>query len=211
MRRRAGRGRGSGARRLPGGARGQGSRGRSPTAGNQDPAGAVRGPGAGGHAERRAAFPLRPRLLMIALGCLAGWMVIALGAQYVRTYTLAREAARLERHRHELRVENATIRAEITRLQTDDRYIERLAREQLGMLRSDEMELVIVPSAARDPGSPGKPRAGDDPAPLGRAIRDWADRLRGLVDRWLGRIVPISFSAPYHCSTPRLDRPCGRH
>jgi len=115
-------------------------------------------------------------------------MVIALGAQYVRTYTLAREVARLERHRQELRVENATIRAEITRLQTDDRYIERLAREQLGMLRPDEVELVIVPSAARDPGSPGKPRSGDDPAPPGRALRDWADRLLGLVERWLGRM-----------------------
>ncbi len=188
MRRRAHAGRGRGAQRLSGGARGQGRRGHSPMAGNQDPAGAVRGPGAGGPGERRAPFPLRPRLLTIALGCLAGWMVIALGAQYVRTYTLAREVARLERHRQELRVENATIRAEITRLQTDDRYIERLAREQLGMLRPDEVELVIVPSAARDPGSPGKPRSGDDPAPPGRALRDWADRLLGLVERWLGRM-----------------------
>ncbi|HTD47384.1 MAG TPA: septum formation initiator family protein [bacterium] len=192
---RAGRGRGSGAQRLSVGAHGQGRRGPSPTGGNQAPAGAVRGPGAGGRGDRLAAVPLRPRLLMIALGCLAGWMVIALGAQYLRAYTLAREAARLERHRQELRVENATLRAEITRLQTDDRYLERLAREQLGMLRPEEMELVIVPSAARDPGSPGKPRSGDGPAPPGRAIRDWAQGLRGVVERWLRRVVPGPFGA----------------
>ena len=185
---RAGRGRGSGAQRLSGGARGHGRLGHRPAGGEQVALDLANGTGAGARGERRGAFPLRPRLLMIAIGCLAGWMVIALGAQYLRTYTLAREAARLERHRQELRVENATLRAEITRLQTDDRYIERLAREQLGMLRPDEMELVIVPSAARDPGSPGKPRSGDDPAPPGRGIRDWADRLRGLVERWLGRM-----------------------
>ena len=182
---RAGRGRGSGAQRLSVGAHGQGRRGPSPTGGNQAPAGAVRGPGAGGRGDRLAAVPLRPRLLMIALGCLAGWMVIALGAQYLRAYTLAREAARLERHRQELRLENATLRAEITRLQTDDRYIERLAREQLGMLRPDEVELVLVPSAGRDSGTPGNPRPGQDTAPPGRSVWDWAERLRGLVARWL--------------------------
>lgn len=193
---RAPRGRGSGAQRLPGAARGRGRRGHRPTSGEQVALGLAQGPGAGGRVERRAAFRLRPRLLTIALGCLAGWMVVALGAQYLRTYTLAREAARLERHRQGLRIENATLRAEITRLQTDDRYIERLAREQLGMLRPDEVELVIVPSAARDPGSPAKPRSGDDPSPPGRVIRDWTDRVRALVERWLGRFVPGPSSAP---------------
>jgi len=179
------RGRGSGAPRHPGGARGPGDRGHRPAGGDHGPVGVGRGSGAGARGERRTALPLRPRLVMVALGCLAGWMVIALGAQYLRTYTLAREAARLERHRQELRLENATLRAEITRLQTDDRYIERLAREQLGMLRPDEVELVLVPSAGRDSGTPGNPRPGQDTAPPGRSVWDWAERLRGLVARWL--------------------------
>ena len=185
-RRGAGGGRGKGAPRLPGGARSRGRRGRTPM-GEQMALGVVPGPGGGARGERRGALPLRPRLLMIALGCLAGWMVLALGAQYLRTYTLAREASRLERHRQELRVENATLRAEILRLQTDDRYIERLAREQLGMLRPDEVELVIVPAAARDPGSLGRPRPGEDAAPPAGTIQEWADRLRAVLERWLGR------------------------
>jgi len=133
---------------------------------------------------------------VIALGCLAGWMVIALSAQYLRTYTLAREAARLERHLQELRSENAALRVEIRRLQTDDRYIERLAREQLGMLRPGEIELVIVPSAARDPVSPGIPRPGDDTAPPRSRLGDWVDRFRGLIEQWLREFVSSESNAP---------------
>ncbi|HKV46351.1 MAG TPA: septum formation initiator family protein [bacterium] len=91
------------------------------------------------------ALSLQARVLAIVIGCLAGWILLALVGQYVRTYALEREAAGLERRRQELLAENATLGAEIHRLRTDDQYIERLAREQLGMLRPGEMELVIVP------------------------------------------------------------------
>ena len=123
------RGRGSGAPRHPGGARGPGDRGHRPAGGDHGPVGVGRGSGAGARA-RGTDPPGRP-------GC------------------------------------------------GDDRYLERLAREQLGMLRPDEVELVLVPSAGRDSGTPGNPRPGQDTAPPGRSVWDWAERLRGLVARWL--------------------------
>jgi hypothetical protein len=119
------------------------------------------------------------------IGCLAGWILVALVGQYVRTYALEREAAGLERHRQELLAENATLDAEIHRLRTDDQYIERLAREQLGMLRPGEMELVIVPrrtaAESRGPGGASPPGTAppDSPTlpPLIARIRDFLAHL----------------------------------
>lgn len=69
----------------------------------------------------------------------------ALTNQYGKTYTLARNEARLEQRRRELIADNARLREEIDRLQTDDRYIEQIARQQLGLVRPGEVELLVVP------------------------------------------------------------------
>jgi cell division protein DivIC len=129
--------------------------------------------------------------VIVSAGSLAGWMLIAVGAQHLRTYTLAREAARLEQRRQSLLSENAALRVEIQRLRTDDRYIERLAREQLGMLRPGEMELVPVPAPERRAGAeePAGPREELRPGSpgIGRAIREAAGRLLALLGHVLGR------------------------
>ena len=130
-------------------------------------------PPAGARPEpRRRAWPhtLTGRLAVLAAAALVCWTVVAFGVQYVRTYSLAREAARLERHRQDLLVQNATLLAEIRRLRTDDQYIERLAREQLGMLRPGEIELVIVPLA------PTKRHSERDPATV-QVVTPSPDRL----------------------------------
>ncbi|HLW61563.1 MAG TPA: septum formation initiator family protein [bacterium] len=129
---------------------------------------------------------LQARVLAIVIGCLAGWILVALVGQYVRTYALEREAARLERHRQELLAENATLDAEIHRLRTDDQYIERLAREQLGMLRPGEMELVIVPrrtaGESRGPGAAPPGAAPPDSNALPPLITRIRDFLAHLLD-----------------------------
>lgn len=119
------------------------------------------------------------RLAVLAAAALVCWTVAAFGVQYVRTYRLAREAARLERHRRELLVQNASLLAEIGRLRTDDQYIEQLAREQLGMLRPGEIELVIVPL------SPTKRHSERDPVPAQVATPppDRLDSAKELLQR----------------------------
>lgn len=130
--------------------------------------------------------------MIVSAGSLAGWMLIAVGAQHLRTYTLAREAARLEQRRQSLLAENAALRVEIQRLRTDDQYIERLAREQLGMLRPGEMELVPVPASdqragEQEPAGPrGEPR-GAGAHGIGRAIREAAGYFLAMLARALGR------------------------
>jgi cell division protein DivIC len=90
-------------------------------------------------------------------------MLVALSVQCARTYHLAREAAQLEQHRRDLINANARLREEIWRLETDDRYIERLAREQLGLVRPGEIELLIVPQGSPPP--PDAARGGTPAAP----------------------------------------------
>lgn len=133
-------------------------------------------------------FSLRARVLVIGIACVAGWAVLALGAQYVRTYTLGREAAGLEHHRRELLAENATLKAEIHRLRIDDQYIERLAREQLGMLRPSEVELVIVPSGIREPPGPsGDAAPREDRPSLSGTLQDLVTHVRGFLEHLLGK------------------------
>jgi cell division protein FtsL len=94
--------------------------------------------GAEGRAGRR-------RLMTIGAAAVLAVVLTALFNQYGKTYTLARDEARLEQRRRELIADNARLRDEIERLRTDDRYIEQIARQQLGLVRPGEVELLVVP------------------------------------------------------------------
>lgn len=124
-------------------------------------------------------------------------MLVALSTQYARTYSLAREAARLDQHRRDLIVANASLRDEIHRLETDDRYIERLAREQLGLVRPGEIELLLVPEGAPPPpdtvrGAGGEPAlAGDrtEPQTASKSVPQttwWMAALSGFLKHLFG-------------------------
>ena len=98
------------------------------------------------------------------------------------TIELARQAERLEQRRRDLVAENQALREEIHRLQTDDRYIEQLAREHLGLLKPGEVELQIVPSEPPPPSS-------DDPA-TPHAEPPWSARLWAFLESMF-RVDPV--------------------
>jgi cell division protein FtsL len=76
-------------------------------------------------------------------------------------YQLRRETAVLMREREMLRRQNAQLREEIRLLNTPE-YIERIAREQLGLIRPDEMAIILVrPTPA--PPAPAATAAGPEP------------------------------------------------
>ena len=87
----------------------------------------------------------RRRLMTIGAAVALAFAFTAMTNQYAKTYTLAREKARLEQRRRDLMTDNARLHDEIQRLQTDDRYIEQIARQQLGLVRPGEVELLVVP------------------------------------------------------------------
>jgi hypothetical protein len=81
---------------------------------------------------------------------------VVFGGAYWEGYQLRREAAALARERDEVRRQIAQLREEVRLLHTPE-YIERLAREQLGLVKPGELAIMLVvptpapsPSAGRD-------------------------------------------------------------
>lgn len=110
--------------------------------------------------------PLAAAVVMVGLA-------VAFGAAYWDGYQLRREAATLERERDDLRRSVAQLREEIRLLNTPE-YIERLAREQLGLVRPDEIAVILVrPTPAPTPGPPAAAATESVTAPPG----PWWTRL----------------------------------
>jgi|GEM_PF-636950 len=114
-------------------------------------------------ARRAETTARRRRFVTIGAALVLAMALAGLTSQYAKTYTLARDEARLEQRRRDLIADNARLRDEIERLQTDDRYIEQIAREQLGLVRPGEVELLVVPYDGRV-SAPGATRRGSAPA-----------------------------------------------
>lgn len=104
----------------------------------------------------------------------------AFGSSFLQVYRLRREAARLEQVKRDLIEHNAQLREEIKLLHTPG-YVERIAREQLGLVKPGEVALLIVrqkPPAPRSAGSPPGGRAAAKPARNEPVWRSWL--------QWLG-------------------------
>jgi cell division protein FtsB len=81
----------------------------------------------------------------IALGVVVLTLLVA-GIYPLRTFLAERaRIASLEQRAHELKHDNASLEQTIARLH-DPAYLERLARECLGMVRPGEVSFLIVPS-----------------------------------------------------------------
>jgi cell division protein FtsB len=97
-------------------------------------------------------------------------LAVSFGGAYWDGYRLRREVSELMRERDALRRKNAELRERIRLLHTPE-YVERLAREQLGLVKPDEIAVILVqPTPAP---SPSPPRAKDGP---GSGWRRWLPR-----------------------------------
>ncbi len=99
---------------------------------------------------RATARRLRPAAALRAVVLL--WLLALLGTSFVRSareaYTLDRAVRETERIRMVLQEQNAKLREEIRRLH-DLSYVERLAREELGLVRPDEIIVLLLPEPKR--------------------------------------------------------------
>src|SRR5713101_433230 len=82
----------------------------------------------------------------------------AFGSTLLQVYRLEREAAQLAQLQRDLEEQNAQLRAEIKALHTPD-YVEKLAREQLGLVKPGETAFLIV----QTPAPPPPPATADSP------------------------------------------------
>lgn len=122
-------------------------------------------PGASRRAVPRWAGPLIVLGIVIVLGTV-------FGSAYWDTYQIKREAARLARERDDLRKQNALLREEIRLLNTPE-YVERIAREQLGLVKPGEVAVILVAPT---------------PAPAGPAVTGGPQPSAPLPDPWWTRL-----------------------
>jgi len=100
-------------------------------------------------------------------------VAVVFGGAYWDTYQIKREAARLVRERDDLRRQNAQLREEIRLLNTPE-YVERIAREQLGLVKPGEVAVILV---APSP-TPAEPAVnGGAPKPSAPLPDPWWARL----------------------------------
>ncbi len=96
----------------------------------------------------------RSRLRWLAIGCGALVLTLVLSALFVdggvaRHERLHEELARLKTLNDDLEQDNSRLRREVEALKHDARYVERVAREELGLVQEDEV-IFIVPSASEE-------------------------------------------------------------
>jgi len=103
----------------------------------------------------------------------------AFGSSFLQVYRLRLEAARLEQVRQDLIEQGAQLREEIKSLHTPG-YVERIAREQLGLVKPGEIALLIIRPTPPSPRSAGPRHAGlraGKPPQKGSTWRSWLRRL----------------------------------
>lgn len=106
-----------------------------------------------GRTRGHSAPRLPRRAIILAAIAASAAAAYIFGAGLLELYALNREAARLDTTRRSLREQNAILREEMKLLQTPS-YIERLAREQLGLVRPGEVAVLIVRPPAPAPAPP---------------------------------------------------------
>ena len=126
-----------------------------------------------------------PRWMVLATACVIGVSVFgAFGSTLLQVYRLEREVAQLAQHQRDLEEQNAQLRTEIQALHTPE-YVEKLAREQLGLVKPGEIAFLIVQPPSDAP--PGGALPQDTRERLTPSRPDWLSRLRDAARHLLGR------------------------
>jgi cell division protein FtsL len=90
------------------------------------------------------------RTRFVVLLAVVSFLAITITQSGLRHYWAGRQVDELERVRVRLLRENDRLREEI-RLLSDPAYVERVAREQLGMVRPGEVSVILVPKPVATP------------------------------------------------------------
>ncbi len=108
---------------------------------------------------------IMPRWIIgLAIAAVVTVCVVAFTTTFLELYRLQREADRLLRLRYSLAQETAVLREEIRLLHTPE-YIEKIAREQLGLVKPGEIALLIVQPPPTIPAQPPVPSTADAAVP----------------------------------------------
>ncbi len=98
-----------------------------------------------GQAPRRRRRP--NRWLMLGLLALGVYVLISFSVQQVKLYRVGRQIALVQQEIAQEQARQAELQQQVDALQTDE-YVERVAREKLGLVKPGEIPYVAVPAGA---------------------------------------------------------------
>lgn len=123
----------------------------------------------------RASIALPRRLLAVALGLGALYLILLTGQRALDAYRMNQELMALQGEIETLRARNLELQAELSSGRADE-DIERIARDELGLVRPGDRPVVLIwPDGAPPRGQPALfPGASEEP--------NWRRWLRLFVD-----------------------------
>lgn len=100
-------------------------------------------------AERRKSFSFsRSKLPTLVAVLLLGYLVVSFGSQFSRLSSMQKDVRSIQQQVQELQQRNTALREELHLVQSDA-YIEKTAREKLGLVKPGETRVVPVPQGTQ--------------------------------------------------------------
>lgn len=99
-------------------------------------------------AQRRTFNLSRSKLPLIAAIMIFTYVAVAMGGNVSKLTSMHREIASIEQQVQDLKEKNASLRQELQLVQSDA-YIEKTAREKLGLVKKGETRVVTVPEGTQ--------------------------------------------------------------
>jgi len=100
-------------------------------------------------AHRRKTFNLsRSKLPALVVVLLLSYLAFTFSSQFSSLSAMQRDIRNMEQEVQELKQKNASLREELQRVQSDS-YVEKVAREKLGLVKPGETRVVTVPQGTQ--------------------------------------------------------------
>jgi cell division protein DivIC len=109
----------------------------------------------------RKRWRVTPRFFLFVLSLILIWIGVGFASRYLHIVVLQGKIVRVEREVAAIKTRNEAIRQQIEEMQTDT-YIEKVAREKLGLIKPGETVYIPVRSATADDPLGVEKRSGKD-------------------------------------------------
>lgn len=98
---------------------------------------------------KRVSFnPSKSKLPVLVIVFLLGYLAISFGSQFSRLSNMQRDVGNIQLQVQELRDKNTSLQDELRMIQSDA-YIEKTAREKMGLVMPGETRVVAVPEGTK--------------------------------------------------------------
>lgn len=105
--------------------------------------------------QSRKRWRVTPRFWTLLVAVFVLYMTVSYATGFIQIWRVKNEIARVRAQIEAIEAHNQALREELAYLQSDE-YIEKVAREELGLVMPGETAVIIAPSAPGEPGVTGR-------------------------------------------------------